>query len=75
MKLYFASPVHLAAGAGSPAGSRGAKSKAADVMNGVSHFLGWPDHRQICRICRQPDAPASDVLPCVLTLARVQKSG
>jgi hypothetical protein len=31
-KLYFASPVHLAAGAGNPAGSSGAKSNAADVM-------------------------------------------
>jgi hypothetical protein len=31
-KLYFASPVHLIAGAGNPAGSSGAKSNAADVM-------------------------------------------
>jgi hypothetical protein len=31
-KLYFASPVHLAAGAGNPAGSSGAKSNDADVM-------------------------------------------
>jgi hypothetical protein len=30
----LASPVHLAAGAGNPAGSNGAKSKVAEVMNG-----------------------------------------
>ena len=32
-KLYLASPVHLAAGAGNPAGSSGAKSKVAEVMD------------------------------------------
>jgi hypothetical protein len=37
-KLYFASPVHLAAGAGNPAGSSGAKSNAADVMKVSSAF-------------------------------------
>jgi hypothetical protein len=30
-KLYLASPVHRAAGAGNPAGSNGAKSKGAAV--------------------------------------------
>src|ERR1700722_12899167 len=39
MKLYLASPVHFAAGAGNPAGSRGAKSNDAAVMDGVSYFL------------------------------------
>jgi hypothetical protein len=39
MKLYFASPVHLAAGAGRPAGSRGAKSKVAEVIKIVSRSI------------------------------------
>src|SRR5258708_923465 len=33
-KLYFASPVHLAAGAGNPAASSAVKSNAADVTKG-----------------------------------------
>src|SRR5215472_4371815 len=46
-KLYFANPVHLAAGAGSPAGSRGAKSKLAETDIGLSlpliiSFLQFP---------------------------------
>jgi hypothetical protein len=40
MKLYFASPVHLAAGAGKPGGSNGAKSNgAADVMDARSRSV------------------------------------
>src|SRR6201747_1410587 len=39
MKLYLASPVHLAAGAGNPAGSRGAKSNGAEPINGVLPFF------------------------------------
>ena len=35
-KLYFASPVHLAAGAGKPGASTGAKSNDADVMECLS---------------------------------------
>jgi hypothetical protein len=38
-KLYFARPVHRAAGAGNPAGSKGAKSKRVAVdMDRHSHF-------------------------------------
>jgi len=44
IKLYFAKPVHFAAAAGSPAGSSGAKSNGADVMNVVSGFLVGCDH-------------------------------
>jgi hypothetical protein len=40
-KLYLASPVHFAAGAGNPAGNNGAKSNAGEVMNGVSLVLYW----------------------------------
>jgi hypothetical protein len=35
-KLYFASPVHRAAGAGSPAGSRGVKSNDVAVDMDIS---------------------------------------
>jgi hypothetical protein len=33
IKLYLASPAHFAAGAGNPAGSKGAKSNCADAMD------------------------------------------
>jgi hypothetical protein len=51
MKLYFARPVHFAAGAGNPAGSRGAKSKVAEVMNGVSLIVVGDDPRQVREAC------------------------
>jgi hypothetical protein len=43
-KLYLARPVHFAAAAGNPAGSRGAKSNGAEgtdaeVMDAISRFI------------------------------------
>ena len=58
-KLYFDSPVHFAAGAGSPAGSRGAKSKAAVVMKGVSVVLVGCNLRQVGGRCRQVLMPGN----------------
>jgi hypothetical protein len=44
IKLYLASPAHFAAGAGNPAGSKGAKLNGAEVMK-ASLVLCWFDHK------------------------------
>ena len=49
-KLYFASPVHRAAGAGKPAASTGAKSNDADVMNALSLMLWEPAPSVLCML-------------------------